>query len=205
VRITEPVQVSVLNAGSGLQQVTGSVRISEPITGSVGLTAPITGSVGLSAPITGSVGITHPLRVKIIDTDGENTAIVSADGRLQVSTPPPAAPTGTTPVKRTAVGGVTANQTFEDIYTIPNGSTLTVQRLLGGGENSVAGGRVELIYRTTGSADELLAIGYIAGGNFQFDFNDKFVGNGERIMILRRVNQGGSSMHMFARWSGYLE
>jgi hypothetical protein len=64
---------------------------------------------------------------------------------------------------------------------------------------------VELVYQPNGNTtgEELIDVGYIAGGNFQFTLDSTFVGNGTRRIVLRRVNQGGSSMRITARWSGY--
>ena len=124
---------------------------------------------------------------------------------VHVLSPPPVAPAGKTPVKRTSIGSVPSNQSSQDIYTIPSESTLVIQHIHGGVELSVAGGRVELLYRTSGSVDEIVNVGYASGNNFRLDLNERFVGNGERVLIMKQINQGGGPLHMFSRWTGYLE
>lgn len=130
----------------------------------------------------------------------------TADGRLLTSGTAPS-PTASTTVKRVVFGDVTANNTSDDVYTITSGKSLTVQTMLGGGSDTTAGGRIELHVRdnsgVTPSVNTLVVAGYVAGGNFSFDVDENFTGDGSRQVILRRVNLGGATMHMFGRWKGY--
>lgn len=134
---------------------------------------------------------------------------LTEDNRLKVASLPAAAPATATGVSQLGDGAIGANQTVETpaAYTIPNGQTLRIQRLIGGGENSVSGGRVELAYRPTGvsSSDELIAVGYIAGGNFVFDLDETFTGNGTRQIVMKRINAGGASMRITGKWQGYVQ
>ena len=142
-------------------------------------------------------------------TDAGSTLNIGAtdDNRLKVATPTPAAPTGTTAVSQYADGDVGANATSQLNYTIPNGDTLHIQRLTMGGEASVSGGRVILLYRPNGSGsssgEEVLGFGYISGGNFQSDLDGEFTGNGTRAVVLQRINNGGTTIRMTALWVGY--
>ncbi len=143
-------------------------------------------------------------KLKLIDRDGAHIARVLEDGRLTVALHAEP-PTASTAVKVLADGQVTHNDTVETTYTITNAKTLRLQRFWGGGENTTAGGRITVVYRPTGlpASDVLLAVGYIAGGNFQVDLDDSFVGDGTKKIVLQRINLGGTSMRQTGCWMGY--
>lgn len=148
-------------------------------------------------------GTNHLGSFRLRDATADYWAQVLSDGRLSTASLAPPPPTGGTAIKRLVDGDVASNQTLEDIYTIPSGNTVVVQRFQGGGENTVAGGRIELVYRE-GTTDTLLAVGYIAGGNFQFDLEDSFAGDGStKHVVIRRINLGGVKMRQSACWQGY--
>lgn len=138
-------------------------------------------------------------------SNGTYSVDVTADGKLQVYFATPSAPPSGTAKSMIGDGNVPANSTSESIYTITSGKTLKIQRLSGGGENSVAGGRVELAYRPTGLAasDVLVEVGYISGGNFQFQLDENFIGDGTRQLVLKRINGGGGTMRITGKWVGY--
>ena len=131
-------------------------------------------------------------------------ATVTTAGQLLVSTPPPVAPSGTTPVVQSVFDGV-SNQS-ELVYVIPDGELLSIVRLRGTIESSVGSGQVELIYRPTGlpASDVLLEVGIGNGNNFQFDLAEEFLGDGTAQIVLRRTNSGGGTLLIYGKWDGYL-
>jgi len=142
-------------------------------------------------------------KVKLVDKDGTYEAQVLSDGRVSIAaiTPPP--PSGGVAVSRLADGDVNNQETLENIYTITTANHVHLQNFIGGGENTTAGGRIEIVFRDV-AVDTLIAVGYIAGGNFQFDLNEVSpTGNGTRYVVIRRINMGGTKMRQTGRWSGY--
>ncbi len=144
------------------------------------------------------------------DSSGLAQAIpLGSDGRVQVATPPPVAPAGTTAVDSSAYGDVNANTTSETAYVITNTKTLKILRFQGGSDVSNDGSKVELYYQPNGNTtgQVLIAVGYTNGSNFQYDLAKEFVGNGTRRILMRRVNPspaiGGSTNNIFGRWEGY--
>lgn len=149
------------------------------------------------------------LSARLVDGSGYVAIEATTDKRLLVSEAV-TAPAGTTPVSRLVDGNVSSLATVEDVYVITNGKTLRIQRFSGGGEDSVSGGRVELYSREGSPAvDTLIDVGYVSGGNFQFDLFKNLVGNTSpsvnRKVVLKRINGGGSSMRIKGRWEGYEE
>lgn len=141
-----------------------------------------------------------------LDNNTARPFAVTGDGRLLISSTAPTPPASTS-VKRVAYGTVANSATVDDIYTITNGTVLLIQNFVGGGESTNNGGRIELHVRAnsgvTPDGSTLVVAGYISGGNFAFDVDESFTGDGSRQVVLRRINQGGTPMHMFARWKGY--
>lgn len=117
-------------------------------------------------------------------------------------------PPTATPVRRFASGTIGGNTTLEDVYTIPNGVTLTIQTFGGGGGavgNATASSRCTLIERPTGlpASDVLHDVGYVDGNNFESTVGLVFVGNGVRQIVAQRVNDQGVASAMTVRWQGY--
>lgn len=140
--------------------------------------------------------------------DGSNPAIkasVDSSGRLLVSTPPPIPPADTTPVIITAFGTVSGN--VDSPYTITNGKTLVIGRLLAGSEEATKACRVTLYENPNGDGVtlSLIATLYTNGNSDKFDLSQNFQGDGTRKIILRRTNLGGGSKEVFARFEGYEE
>jgi len=90
----------------------------------------------------------------------------------------------------------------EDVYIIPNGKVLVIDRFFGGHEESKREVRVELLKRD--ASDELIAVGYGSGCTFQLDVDREFTGNGSKAIVIRLINgDRGSDLHMTGSWSGY--
>jgi hypothetical protein len=65
---------------------------------------------------------------------------------------------------------------------------------------------VELVERPTGlpASDVVVAVGYIGnGGNFSFDLDEAFVGDGTRQIVLKRINGAGIPQRVNGKWVGY--
>ncbi len=130
-------------------------------------------------------------------------ASIDSSGRLLVATPPPVNPPDTTPVVITAFGDVNGN--VDSSYTITNGKTLHISRLLAGAEETTKACRVTLYENPSGTTLNLIATLYVNGSSDRFDLSQIFVGNGVRKIILRRTNLGTGSKEVFARFEGYEE
>lgn len=139
----------------------------------------------------------------LVDGTFKNVGVSSS--RLLVSQEISSIPVGSTAVGRTTDGLVS---TFvDDVYTITNTKTLTIQRLFGGAQGSISGGKVELFYDplATGIGMTLIAKFFLNGSSSQIDLSDKFVGDGIRAIRMRRTGLSGGSQEMFSRWIGYEE
>jgi hypothetical protein len=142
--------------------------------------------------------------------DSSGVEVGTASNRLQVSTPPPAPPPGTTPVIEPPSplidlqGGLTNLQT----YVIPAGKTLTIQRLLMSGENRAAESKVTLYYAPNGVIDGtevIISMGHLSGFVVApQDLNDTYVGDGVAAIILERRRLDNGRREIFAKWFGYL-
>lgn len=144
--------------------------------------------------------------VKIEDSLNSNKkAKVDDSGRLLVSTPPPQPPPDTMPVVLTGFGQVSGD--VDQTYTITNGKTLIIGRLLAGAQGMNKAGRVTLYEDPdgTGTTLNVIAVLYINADSDIADLSEKFAGDGSRRIILRRSNLGGGSAEMFARFEGYEE
>lgn len=166
----------------------------------------VTGSV----VVTGSVDISQqPIEIKIRDSSsGINFARVDSSGRVYVSVAPPTAPPTTTPVNINALSLI--NNTTDNVYTIPTGQTLHLQRFSGGGEGDNYTSVVELYYdpNGNGSGMTLIRAGYVYGNNFEFTLDPDslvYTGNGTRAIRLRRRRLDGGSAEVAGFWDGYLE
>ncbi len=137
-------------------------------------------------------------------TDGVYKAVGLEGDRLRVVSPPPTTPTGSTNVKR-IITGTQSGMPTDDIFTIPLGSTVTLQRISGGSESGQGGGKVELFHDPTGTGSPLTLIEtvYSNGSSVSFTLRDEFVGDGSAAIRMRRTNLGGGNLDMFSRWEGY--
>jgi hypothetical protein len=130
-------------------------------------------------------------------------ASVDSSGRLLVATPPPTSPPDTIPVVITAFGDVNGN--VDSSYTITNGKTLHISRLLAGSEETTKACRATLYENPSGIILNLIATLYVNGSSDKFDLSQTFIGNGVRKIILRRTNLGTGNKEVFARFEGYEE
>jgi len=86
-------------------------------------------------------------------------------------------------------------------YTIPSGKRLRIDRFLGGHEYTKKEARIELVLRD--GSDSILFAGY--GNSFQFDVGREYVGDGDKKIVLRLVNQDSDALHMTGIWEGVIE
>lgn len=119
-------------------------------------------------------------------------------------------PVGTTSVKRPGNGLITlgSNETVDDFYTITNGKTLTLLRMkVNCQPTGNTHARVELFEDPNGDESVLNSIETMFGfGNNDFqDFNQTFVGDGTRRIILRATHVGGGSIEIDRQWEGFEE
>jgi hypothetical protein len=129
---------------------------------------------------------------------------VDESNRFWVATPPPSAPPNTTAVIHTGYSPVSGQ--VDDIYVIPDGVTLTIQRLSGGAEQDTSfGSGIELWYDPAGTGIGMTIIDVIManGTSDQHDLNSIYIGNGTRTIRMRRIRFSGGSKWIFGRWEGY--
>lgn len=138
------------------------------------------------------------------DNEISRNVAVSTTGRLKVSQEPPTPPVDTTSVQQTAQGDQGSNQTAYLNYTIPNGETLIIQRFIGGAEGGGGQSKISLYYDSTGTGTgDLIAVGYVADNNFQFDLNAQYIGDGTARIRLARTRLDAGTRETFGRWEGY--
>lgn len=128
---------------------------------------------------------------------------VTAAGRILVSQEPTPAPPGATPVIRSVYSNVSTVD--DNIYTITNETTLTIQRLAGTNESSTGGTAVELFEDPNGDLSVLNVISVVINGNGGGELNATFTGDGTRRIVMRRNRFDGGSRWTFARWEGFEE
>jgi len=129
-----------------------------------------------------------------------------ASNHLNVVAPPPVAPATATAVVRIANGDVTG--IADDVFAVPIGKTLTVQRLNAGAESAAGpGGKVEMFLDVTGDGSSLSILEkvFLNGSNSESTLADNVIGDGSRSIRMRRENLGGGTLEMFGRWDGFFE
>lgn len=179
----EDLQGDALEITSGSMQVTGSVVVGE-----------------------------QPIDTRIRDkTSSSNFARIDASGRLFVFVAPPTAPPATTPVNISVLSLISkfSNPT-DNVYIIPTGQTVHLQRFSGGGEGDNYNSVVELHYDPNGNGVgmTLIRAGYVYGNNFEFTLDPDllvYTGNGTRAIRMRRRRLDGGLAEVAGFWDGYLE
>jgi len=140
----------------------------------------------------------------ITDYDNtDNKAGITADNKLKVVLPPPTAPSGATAINRTEYDGVSGDD--DNVYIIPNGETLIIQRLSSGSEVTSDGATTELWYDPNGTGVGMTIIDAIFsnGSSDQHDLNESYTGDGTKAVRMRRRNLTGGTVSIFGRWEGY--
>lgn len=156
----------------------------------------------VEATLASGSGIEHVIQIE--DGLGSGRRVkVDESNRFYVATPPPTAPPDTTEVKTTEYGIVTSSD--DNVYVIPNGETLFIQRFSAGGEEETKGNSIELWYDPNGdgSAMTIIDVIFSNGQSDEHDLNSEFVGDGTRAIRMRRQRLGGGSASIFGRWEGY--
>lgn len=134
-------------------------------------------------------------------------AEVTNEGKLKVEatilTTPPA---GKTLVVGNAYNAITA--TTDTYYVIPNGATLVINYLEGGGVPSTQGSGVGLYYQPNGNAtgEVMITVPIISNGvHYQktIEWTCPSVGDGTRRIALRRIRYDSVSRFVSAEWRGY--
>ena len=124
-------------------------------------------------------------------------------GRLLISSDT-ATPVDTTAVVTTILSSI--NTATDTIYTIPNGTTLTIQLFEAGAEaSSVGGSKVTLYEDPNGNLSVLNIIStiYVNGSSYQNSISQEFTGNGTRRIVMRRNVFAGASREVYGRWKGF--
>ncbi len=184
----------------------GRLKVDAEITAGVSNQIQVKNSSGTSIDVSWEQGENRmPIPVGIVDAyNFQNAANVDASGRLQVMIPPPATPEGKTRVVKTEYSNLDGTQ--DNVYVIPNGETLTLQRFNAGGEcDSDTGNVVELWYDPNGNgADmEIIDVIFCSGTSSQHDLNVDYVGDGVKAIRMRRKRLSGGAKWVFGRWEGF--
>ena len=134
----------------------------------------------------------------------KDALLASDDGRILVSSTP-VAPVGTTASGDTQIGGVAG--IVDTFVVLPVSSTMTVQKVDGGAENSITGSKVEVFYDPNGDLSVLTLITAIfangSSAESDIDFTTPDAGDGTRRMVLRRSNLTGGTVQIFGQWNGF--
>lgn len=142
------------------------------------------------------------------DTDtGTFDNVKSTDGRLLVSQEV-VAPAGTTAIDEQAFGDVSTTSGTDTIYTITNGTTLTIQLLHATAEDETGGSLVELFEDPNGDLSVLNRIGLplIVNGSFDTEIiGTEYEGDGTRRIVMRRRGYTASAREIGGRWQGFEE
>jgi hypothetical protein len=130
---------------------------------------------------------------------------VTQDRRLKVAITPPELPTGKTSVNIAVQSSI--GSPSDNVFIIPNGAQIILQRFGAGAGDGNGGSKVELFYDPNGNENEmtLLRSAFVNASNSP-DFNLSFtteVGNGTRAIRLRRTPILGSSREILGFWDGY--
>lgn len=139
----------------------------------------------------------------LVDSDGD-VADITASGRLKVSQEPPIAPPGTTSVIVVEYDTVATED--DNVYIIPTGEKIIINRLSAGAEASSSGSVIELWYDPNGDGTGMTIIDVIFcnGTSDQHDLSENIIGDGTKSIRLRRRDLNiFSSSDIFARWEGY--
>lgn len=131
---------------------------------------------------------------------------VTASGRIKVDSSPPDAPLDTIPVIATEYDNVST--TDDNVYIIPLGEKLIIQRFSAGAEvDTTAGNAIELWEDPNGDGSVLNIIDVIfaSGTSDQHDLREEFLGDGTLAVRMRRKRYSGGAKEIFGRWEGYLE
>ncbi len=137
--------------------------------------------------------------------DGTNIASITSVGRIKIDSSPPDAPPETTPVEITEYSNVSGSD--DNIFIIPNGDTLVIQRFSAGAEtDSTAGNVIELWSDPDGDGGanmEIIDTIFASGSSDQHDLRSTFLGDGTHAIRMRRLRFSGGAKQIFGRWEGY--
>lgn len=116
---------------------------------------------------------------------------------------PSVTPSGGTKVSQVVYNSISSDS--DSTYVIPNGVTLVIQILTGGGDFKGQGSTIELWYdpNGTGSGMTIIDVIHVNGTSDQHSIYASYTGNGTKKIRLRRQANGGGSREVFARWEGY--
>ncbi len=142
------------------------------------------------------------------DTDtGDFDNVKVTNGRLLVSQEI-IAPAGTTIVDELVFSSVATTSGSDSLYTITNGTTLTIQFLQATSEDATGGSVIELFEDPNGDLSVLNRLGLpiIVNGSFiGAVIAEQFTGDGTRRIVMRRRGFTASARDVGSRWIGFEE
>lgn len=155
---------------------------------------------------------------RIVGSSG-NVADVDPSGNLKVISPTPTPPPGTNPVRRTFYEDVAGNDYEDDIYTIPSGETLTLQRLISSSEDNDKSCEITMVYLPNTSSvpdpddllttpslhDNIIVQLSLNGNNEVVDLEDEFLGDTTNGILVRMRRTDGGRRRIYTRWVGYTQ
>lgn len=142
------------------------------------------------------------------DASGDKVGVTTA-GELKVYQTPAEAPPGTDAVNRGVLDTVAASSIEDDLYTIPSGKDLTIQTFTGSNASPdpSSKGAIEYTLYEDPNGDlsvlNLIRAGHLEDGNFQFNINRMFTGDGTRRILMRVEELAGKSVRNSRFWSGF--
>ncbi len=130
---------------------------------------------------------------------------ITDEGALLVSIVPGEIPPDTVEVTRNAQSSLTTSA--DDLFTITNGKSLTIQVFLAGAQTAIGGSKVELFEDPNGDLSVLNIINplYVDGSSSSILIGKTFAGDGTRRILMRRTPTGGGPREIFGEWRGFEE
>ena len=157
-----------------------------------------------------------PVKVGGVATAAPPSAVTEGDrvdssfdllGRLRIIDKPEI-PAGSVAVKTQVQGNVAGTTAIDTDYVVPDGDTLTITKLLAGGEAGSRESKFELYHSTDAGVSDgtLLEFGYIGDGGQDVKREPNFTvtGSGVNVVIrMRRERLDANTRELAASWEGH--
>jgi len=129
----------------------------------------------------------------------------NSDGSLNTVPTVPDTPSGSTEVIREEFSDISTTSGTDNVYTITNGTTLTITAFAAGAEDETGGSVIELFDDPNGDLSVLNRIStlFTNGTSMQIIIAEDFDGDGTRRIVLRRRGYTANAREIFAQWRGF--
>lgn len=146
-------------------------------------------------------------RARVIeDSESLVNMKVNDDGSINVVNIAATTPDAGTQVIVENFGTIATTSGTDTVYTITNGTTLTLQTFISGSASTSGGSACDLFEDPNGDLTVLNRIEtiYTDGSTSPLPVGQEFVGDGTRRIVMRQRGVSSSSgREMFSRWQGF--